>query len=253
MLKIAFYQQEIVMNQPLANYQKVESAFAKVKADILVVPETFNVGFGGDMVSQAEPQEGPTLQFAKRMASVHQALFVGTWVVKENGKAYNRMHWVRPDGSFGYYDKHHTFRISKEYTQITQGTNRPTFFWKGWKIRPAVCYDLRFPAWLRNGNPQYDLMIVCANWPASRSYAWTTLLQARAIENQSYIVGVNCVGKHYEGDSLAADYGGHIIKMAPKDADSVTSVELNLDDLKAYRQKFPFYLDTDGFTLDAQK
>ena len=178
---ITLYQQDIRWQEPEENRHHAEAALAAApKSDIFAVPETFTTGFGDGMTDLAEEPEGPTLQWARRMAAQHDLLFVGTWIVIENGRCYNRMHWVFPDGDYGTYDKGHTFRVSGEADVITRGTRREVFEWRGWRIKPAVCYDLRFPKWLRNDNMKYDLLLVCANWPGSRHEAWTTLLQARA-------------------------------------------------------------------------
>ena len=145
-LTIAYYQQNIVWECPERNYELVEEAFATQKgADVLVVPETFNTGFSDNMAAMAEEQEGGTLQFARKMAAQHDALFVGTWTVRVDDGVVNRLHWVCPDGTFGYYDKGHTFRMSSEARQLLRGRCRELFEWRGWRIKPAVCYDLRFP------------------------------------------------------------------------------------------------------------
>lgn len=257
-LHIAYYQQDICWEDPQANYQKVEAAFEKAlhsfSPDVLVVPETFATGFGDHMARQAEPQEGPTLQFACRMAKKYNALFIGTWTVKEGSLVYNRLHWVRPDGTYGTYDKGHTFRMSSEASQVERGTRKELFEWRGWRIKPAVCYDLRFPLWLRNhwqeDHLDYDLMVVCANWPGSRHEAWATLLKARAIENLSYVVGVNRAGTDstgipYTGDSMAVDYKGLVMTRCEHERESVETVVLDYDRLQAFRQHWSFYLDAD--------
>lgn len=242
-LRIAFFQLGIEKNNPVANYQKVEDSFNNVEADIFVVPETFNVGFGPDMKAMAEEQNGPTLQFAINMASSKQALFVGTWVVCDGDMMHNRMHIVKPDGSYSYYDKRHPFHLGFE--DLAAGNGKGTFSWKGWNIQPAICYDLRFPKWLRNETLDYDLLLVCANWPTSRREAWTTLLKARAIENESYVVGVNRVGKDYVGDSAAIDYKGFPITTCQSGKEEVAIVDLNLSELRDFRERWPFYKDAD--------
>ena len=272
-LTIAYYQQDIAWEAPDDNYRLVEEAFAPVagKADILVVPETFNTGFSDNMAAMAEEPEGDTLRFARHMARSHDALFVGTWTVRVDGQVYNRLHWVRPDGTYGCYDKAHTFRMSSEASQLARGCRKELLEWRGWRIKPAVCYDLRFPKWLRNGVPlderyklpsngvdrcaedcalDYDLLIVCANWPGSRHEAWNTLLKARAIENIAYVVGVNRVGTDgvgipYTGNSTAIDFKGQPLSACDPSRQQVQTAVLDYGQLRTFRNHWPFYLDFD--------
>lgn len=272
-MNVVLFQQDIVWENPEANYRKVETALSTLQGpvDIIVVPETFNTGFSDNMAAMAEQPEGDTYRFACRMARQYNSLFVGTWTVQQEGKVYNRLHWVRPDGTYGWYDKAHTFRMSSEASQLGRGTQRALFEWRGWKIKPAVCYDLRFPKWLRNGVPaaeryklphndvercaepcalDYDLMIVCANWPGSRHEAWSTLLRARAIENLSYVVGVNRVGTDgvdipYTGNCAAVDYKGQPLVECQPGQEQLQVVSLDYDALQQFRQHWPFYLDFD--------
>ena len=244
-LKVAVCQLDIADNLPSVNCERVRKAFQGVEADLLVVPETFTHGFGGDMAASAEEPEGETLQFARAMAREHGALFVGTWCVLDKGHAFNRLHAVRPDGRYDYYDKRHTFRISTESKEITRGEETKTFEYKGWRIRPAICYDLRFPTWLRNKGLDYDLLLLPACWPASRRGAWNTLLRARAIENQAYVVGCNRVGEHYSGDSVVLDNQGNVLAQAAEGREEVIVATLSKEKLDKYRQKWPFYLDAD--------
>ena len=246
---ITLYQQDILWGEPEANRRKVEAVLAESPAsDLFVVPETFTTGFGNHMASLAEAPEGPTLQWARRMAARYDTLFVGTWIVREGDHCFNRLHWVHPDGTYGTYDKAHTFRPSGEHDQISRGTERTVFEHKGWRIRPAVCYDLRFPKWLRNENMDYDLLLVCANWPGSRHQAWTTLLKARAIENLCYVAGCNRMGLdghdgEYSGHSAIVDYKGFAV--AETTACETISATLYKERLDAFRQKWPLYLDFD--------
>ena len=266
-LNIALFQQNIVWEDPEANFSKVEKAFADFAAvlgdgaqmpDILVVPETFSTGFGDQMARQAEAPFGPAYDFALTMARRYDALFAGTWTVREGGVVYNRLHLVRPDGGCDTYDKGHTFRMSSEASQIGRGTRRVTTQWRGWRIKPAVCYDLRFPLWLRNtADWDYDLLLVCANWPGSRYEAWRTLLRARAIENLSYAVGCNRVGRDstgidYAGCSAIIDYKGlPMSEIAPSldaaaPSERIITATLSASSLDTFRQHWPFNLDFDG-------
>lgn len=248
---ITFYQQDIVWGEAESNRQRVEEEIARApKSDIFVVPETFTTGFGDHMAAMAEEQEGATLEWARRMAMEHDMLFVGSWIVSENGKVYNRLHWVSPDGRYGTYDKGHTFRVSGEAEMIERGRSREVFEWRGWRIKPAICYDLRFPKWLRNDKMGYDLLLVCANWPGSRHEAWTTLLKARAIENLSYVVGCNRsgvdgAGGKYTGNSALIDYKGIAVAEAESGANQTITVTLDKYKLDTFRERWPFYLDFD--------
>ncbi|MBP3762742.1 MAG: nitrilase family protein [Bacteroidales bacterium] len=245
---ITLYQQDILWAQPDANRRQAEAALEGSHGDIFVLPETFTTGFGDHMAALAEPPGGPTLQWAQQMAARHDMLLVGTWIVKVNGCCYNRLHWIYPDGTHGHYDKAHTFRVSGEADQIGRGTERPTFEYKGWRIRPAVCYDLRFPKWLRNEGLDYDLLLLCANWPASRREAWSTLLRARAIENLCYVAGCNRTGTDphgslYTGDSAVVDYKG--LPLQPSTDGLFLTATLDRERLAAFRERWPFHLDFD--------
>lgn len=264
-LHIALYQQDIVWENPDANYAKVERAFADAvegdTVDLLVVPETFTTGFGDHMALQAEKPCGRTFDFAVAMARKYDAMFAGTWTVKEEGVVYNRLHLVRPDGNYDYYDKAHTFRMSSEASQLGRGRRRVTAEWRGWRIRPAICYDLRFPVWLRNTKDwDYDLFLICANWPGSRHHAWTTLLKARAIENLCYVAGCNRAGTDgtgipYAGCSAIMDFKGLVMCSAEppeKNGDSMERVlkaTLDAAKLDTFRQHWPFNLDFDGYKM----
>ena len=255
---ITLFQQDIIWADAEANRNKVERILCDAtQSDIFVVPETFTTGFGNHMAALAEEFNGPTLRWAQRMAAKHNCLFVGTWVVRVDGHCYNRLHWVYPDGSFGSYDKGHTFRVSGEADQIARGTRREMFEWRGWRIKPAICYDLRFPKWLRNKSEyseysekklDYDLLLVCANWPGSRHEAWTTLLKARAIENLCYVAGCNRVGtdnhgSNYSGNSALVDYKGTTLLEAS--GETIITATIDKQDLNGFRERWPFYLDFD--------
>lgn len=257
-LNIAVFQQNIIWEKPEANRLLVAGQLHQLSqpVDMLVLPETFSTGFSDNMAAMAEPPEGPTLRFAQEMAHKYNLLFVATWTVRDgNGTVFNRLHWVRPDGTYGFYDKAHTFRMSSEAAQLGKGTSCATFEWQGWRVRPAICYDLRFPKWLRNKTIDsnaldYDLLIFCANWPASRALAWQTLLKARAIENLSYVVGVNRVGTDgvgipYSGCSMAIDFKGVPLVECQPACQQLKTVSLSAAQLAEFRAHWPFYLDFD--------
>lgn len=262
-LNIALVQQDIRWNDPEANYRHLDKMLGDAldlhsEVDVILLPETFNTGFGGDMRSVAEVEESGAFGFALSLSRRYNALVVASWLVKEGGSVFNRLHWVRPDASYGFYDKAHTFCLSDEKEQVTPGRKQALIEWRGWKIKPAICYDLRFPLWLRNRTIgeelEYDLLLCCANWPQSRSKVWSALLQSRAIENLAYVVGVNRVGTDgigllYQGNSAAVDFKGDVIASCQPGREAVTVVSLDYDNLCRFRKKCPFHLDADAFTL----
>ena len=186
----------------------------------------------------------------------HEDAIVGSLATREAGEHFNRLIFMRPDGTYERYDKRHLFRMAHEHDHYTAGTRRVIVEIKGWKVRPLVCYDLRFPVWSRNrlgGEDAYDVLLYVANWPERRRYAWQTLIKARAIENLSYCIAVNCVGKdgngiNYSGDSAAIDYLGQPMTEA-SDREFVTTATLDRAALQAFRNKFPAHLDADEFQL----
>ena len=270
-LEVCCLQQSIVWGNKTQNYERVERLLSESRcetADVVIVPEVFTTGFGDALAAQAEEPEGATLDFARRMAARFDTLFVGSWCVRCGDAVYNRMHLVMPDGNYHTYDKAHTFRMSSEAEQVRRGTERNVVEWRGWRLRPAVCYDLRFPIWLRNwlrdasdggavgeaDEPatrlDYDLLVVNANWPRSRREAWSTLLRARAIENQCYVAGANCVGTGdnevcYTGDSAIVNYTGSVLAQAEAGCEQVLRASLPFEKLLSFRRRWPFYLDFD--------
>ncbi|MHC2991470.1 amidohydrolase [Pontibacter sp. HJ8] len=228
-------------------------AAAHPTTDLIVLPEMFTTGFSMDASPLAEPAEGPTLHWMQEEASKHHAVITGSVIIREGDSFYNRLYWVRPDGSYTQYDKRHLFRMAKEHHTYTPGSERILVELKGWNICPLVCYDLRFPVWSRNTDSRYDLLLYVANWPKPRSNAWSILLQARAIENLAYVAGVNRVGsddnKHlYSGDSAIIHPKGHKL-LETAEAEGVHTITLSKQELVDYRESFPAHLDADTFTL----
>lgn len=226
-------------------------------ADVIVLPEMFSTGFSMNAPVLAEAMNVTTTRWLKMMAAQNQTLVLGSFQVKEGGNYYNRLLCVRPEGTYEIYDKRHLFRYGAEHETFTAGNERLVVTWKGWRICPLICYDLRFPVWSRQDaeNP-YDLLLYVANWPASRAYAWDTLLRARAIENLSYVVGVNRVqtdgnGIDHSGGSVAVDFLGEIITDLGE-AESVKVVRLAKAPLEKYQKSFPALLDADAFSILTQ-
>ena len=221
-------------------------------ADVVVLPEMFTTGFSMAPEHIAEPADGPTLHWLRDMAQQHQIAICGSVAVQENSSYYNRFYWVSPEGE-SHNDKHHLFRMAGEHKHYAAGMERKIVEYQGVRICLQVCYDLRFPVYCRNRN-DYDLLIFVANWPEARRHAWSSLLTARAIENQSYVIGVNRVGEdgngiNYSGDSVILDYLGQPVANATANMPAILSAEISLPDLQAFREKFPAHLDADGFEL----
>ncbi len=223
--------------------------------DIIVLPEMFTTGFTMKPDMHAEVHGGKGLQWMQQQAVKKQCVVTGSISVKEENSYYNRLYWVKPDGTFLIYDKRHLFSMGKEDLHYQKGSNKLIVDYKGWKICPLVCYDLRFPVWSKNikENP-YDVLIYVANWPEVRSYPWKQLLIARAIENQCYVAGVNRIGADYNninhtGDSVIINPKGEIISKTTANEDSTETVSLSLDYLKEFRETFPVLNDGETFTI----
>lgn len=229
------------------------------QSDLVVLPETFLSGFTNETLGNAESMEGDGLRWLRALAIDTDAVVTGSLVIRDGDTCVNRLIWMRPDGGFEQYDKRHLFRMAGEHERYSGGRERLVVELNGWRICPQVCYDLRFPVWLRNGYDRdaarfdYDLLIFVANWPAARRHAWSTLLRARAIENLTYCVGVNRVGVDgndiaYAGDSVAVDPLG--MPLAELGAQQqVVTVSLQANVLQAHRERFPAWMDADTFRL----
>jgi omega-amidase len=225
------------------------------ETDIIVLPEMFTTGFTMKPDILAEEHEGRGLQWMQKIASGKKCAVVGSLSIKENNNYYNRLYWVFPDESYKSYDKRHLFRMGNEHQHYSSGKEKFIIEYKGWKICPLVCYDLRFPVWSRNTkNNPYDVLIYVANWPAVRSYPWKQLLIARAIENQSYVIGVNRVGEDgnkipHSGDSMVIGPKGEILTEDYANQDTVIEANIALNPLKEFRNQFPAMMDADSFNV----
>ncbi|MBA4502851.1 amidohydrolase [Marinobacterium marinum] len=253
-LRISLVQTHLDWQQPEANRERLTALLAPLEGqtDIIVLPEMFTTGFTMEPQTVAEPVTGPTLQWMQQQAAVLGAALCGSIVVEDDGYR-NRLLFVTPEGEVHHYDKHHLFRMANEHEYYAAGTERCLIEYKGWRILPQVCYDLRFPVWCRNRD-DYDLLLCVANWPAPRRHPWRTLLLARAIENQCYVAGVNRVGEDgkgldYSGDSLLVDFKGQALLDGPAGEPFIKTGLLNGEDLKQFRRNFPAWQDADDFTL----
>ncbi len=259
-LTVTVIQSDLVWEDSQANLAAFDQKMKQVHTpgDLIVLPEMFNTGFSINPERIAEPPGGPAFAWMQQKASALNAVVTGSVLTEEAGKYYNRLFWVRPDGTFEHYDKRHLFRLGEEYKIFTAGNRRPVFELKGWKILPQICYDLRFPVWSKNrlidGSYEYDLIVYVANWPKVRSYAWRQLLIARAIENQAYVVGANRVGEDghamsHSGDSMIVNYLGEVLRQAPPFENAVITSQLSLTALNDFRKRFTVGLDWDEFEI----
>lgn len=234
------------------------------QTEVVILPEMFSTGFIMNPQILAEKMDGDTVRWMKTVASKKNIILTGSIIIEEGGDYFNRLIWMLPDGKYGYYNKRHLFAYASENKNYTAGNKRLIASVKGWKINLQICYDLRFPVWVRqksnaqpeekSSQPEYDLIIYVANWPESRSHAWKTLLTARAIENQCYVAGVNRVGNdgngiYHSGDSMIVDPLGNILYTKAHTEEVFTTV-LHKEKLEAIRKQFPFWKDADNFMID---
>ncbi|MBQ8485402.1 MAG: amidohydrolase [Bacteroidaceae bacterium] len=249
-------QHDIVWANPTENRKRLEQQLLQLpKADLYVLTEMFSTGFATEPAGIAET-DGASMEWMRHMAAMLDAAIAGSVATEKDGHFYNRFYFVEPDGKVTYYDKHHLFTYSGEDKQFTRGNKRVVVEYKGVRFLLQVCYDLRFPVFSRNKG-DYDAIIFVANWPSTRIEAWKTLLRARAIENQCYVIGVNRVGKdpkcEYPGGSAIIDpYGRTLTASEDYQETSATSI-IDMDTLQAFREKFPVGDDADRFVLYANE
>ncbi len=272
-LTITTIQTNLIWEEKSANLSLLEQKITDIeeKTEIVILPEMFSTGFSMRPEAFAETMDGETVEWMKRVSGENGIILTGSIMIEEEGNYFNRLIWMLPNGQYGYYDKRHLFAFGEEDQHYNSGNKRLIASVKGWKINLLICYDLRFPVWARNrvfdsaqtpepntSTPlsavEYDVLIYVANWPERRSHAWKTLLCARAIENQCYVVGVNRVGSdanniYYSGNSLIIDPLGQVLyHMA--DEEDVNTITLQKEMLDDVRAKFPFWKDADSFNID---
>jgi predicted amidohydrolase len=249
MMKVTILQRDIEWTNPVLNVQRAEEAIDRnAGADLYVLPEMFSTGFCTQPEGIAESCDSDTLKWMKRKATEIDAAIAGSIAVEQEGKYYNRFYFVKPDGTVTHYDKKHLFTYGGEHLRFTAGDERVVVEWRGVRILLEVCYDLRFPIWARNRG-DYDMILYVASWPTPRVAAWSSLLVARAIENQCYVAGVNRVGTDpacdYCGGSVVIDpYGKHIATCADG-VECEATAEVDMAALEAFREKFPVLRDAD--------
>jgi omega-amidase len=261
-LKLSYLQADLVWENPEQNRRNFEKKIlaAAAGSDLIVLPETFTTGFPVDPAPFAETAHGDTLQWMKKTAQETGAVVTGSFLMKKRNSYTNTLVWMRPDGTYERYDKRHVFTMGGEHKHIKAGTAPLIVELKGWKIKPMICYDLRFPVWSKNrynsGRFAYDLAIYVANWPAVRAYPWNQLLAARAIENQAFVLGVNRVGvdgqgNRYSGHSKLLNAKGVVVSEAPENREALLQATISGEELIAFRNKFNVGRDWDRFTIHA--
>jgi omega-amidase len=252
-MKISLIQTTLAWEDAAANRAHFTSLIDTIGAtDLIVLPEMFATGFTMNPANVAEAPDGSTVQWMQQTATAKNCAVTGSLAIKEGDDYYNRLFFMFPDGSMQTYNKRHLFSYADEHKHYTKGTEKLIVEYKGWRICPLVCYDLRFPVFARNVE-DYDLLLYVANWPQVRTFAWDALLKARAIENLSYIIGVNRVGADgnghaYSGHTQALDALGAYL-LEPTEADGVFTIELDKGALEATRTRFAFLNDKDDFEI----
>ena len=260
-LKVTLVQTELHwenVDANLAMFTQKLSEIEKGSTHLIVLPEMFTTGFSMNAKHLAEKENGKTIQWMAQQANNKNAVITGSIIFEEDGKYYNRLIWMRPDGTFEYYNKRHLFSMGNEHLHYSAGDKKIITELNGWKICPLVCYDLRFPVWSRNhfikenetAIGEYDLLLYIANWPERRNHPWKTLLLARAIENQCYVAGLNRAGADgndiiHSGDSAVINAKGEIISTIPAHKNYISTIELNYNELINFRKEFPVGLDAD--------
>ncbi|MCK9616791.1 MAG: nitrilase family protein [Lentimicrobiaceae bacterium] len=257
-LTISIVQSDLFWENTQQNLDNFSEKISRIKVptDLIVLPEMFSTGFTIEPENVAETMDGTAMQWLKNTALEKNCVTTGSLIIRENGNFYNRLVWMRPDGSYETYDKRHLFRMGNEHLRFSNGNKRLVTEINGWKIRPLICYDLRFPVWAKNsyseGQYEYDLIIYVANWPGRRNFAWKHLLMARAIENQCYVAGINRIGTDvkgvaYQGNSIVLNFKGKPVIKLPPAVESIETVTLNYSKMQEFRNEFTVGLDWDGF------
>ena len=256
-LTVTVIQSDLAWENKAENNSLFDKKIASIteNTDLIVLPEMFNTSFSMNSEKMAEKMEGETMTMMARWAKTKNAVITGSLIIEENKQFFNRLIWMRPDGSYEYYDKRHLFRMADENKHYAFGKKKLVVELKGWKICPLICYDLRFPVWSRN-KQDYDCLIYVANWPERRNHPWKTLLMARAIENISYTIGVNRIGLDgngiaFSGDSAIIDFKGELISQINPHQNVIETITLSHAALKDFRNSFPAWMDADNFEINS--
>lgn len=264
-LRVTLLQSDLYWEEIDANLAAFEEKIWRIgqSTDVIVLPEMFTTGFTMNVEPLGEMMNMRTFKWMRQMADQTGALILGSFISKVHDRYFNRLLWMEPGGNYKTYDKRHLFRMAGEHKTFSSGESLLVGEWKGWRICPLICYDLRFPVWSRNTYDllakrlNYDLLIYVANWPTARVEAWSSLLKARAIENLSYVVGVNRVGTdgngiEYNGSSAIISPKGEVI-FSSEGVEAIKTIELNAHSLQAFRDKFPAFYDADEFSIDNEE
>lgn len=255
-LTISIVQSDLVWENKKENLDLLEKKIMGIeeKTELVILPEMFSTGFSMNTEALAEEMNGETFNWMKRVSMQKKAALTGSFMVREKDTCFNRLIWMLPNGTFGFYDKRHLFAFAEEDKHFSAGKQRLIASIKGWRINLMICYDLRFPVWARQqNNDEYDILVYVANWPQRRAHAWKTLLIARAIENQSYVIGVNRVGTDahgniHSGDSSIIDPMGEVVFQGTE-KEVIHTLTLNKSDFIEARNKLPFLKDGDSFVI----
>jgi len=255
-MKISVIQPDTVWENKTHNFQSLTRLISSLynNTDIIILPEMFNTGFSMKPAELSESPDGETFGWMKDIAERGNFGVCGSYIVKEGSDFFNRWVFVSPDHGTWHYDKRHLFSMGGEDRLFAHGKSRLIFSFRGIRITPLICYDLRFPVWSRN-NDEYDLVIYAANWPAVRQNVWTTLLKARAIENHCFVAGSNRTGTDgegilYSGESMIINYRGGLMAFAETEKECSISAEISIAELHDFRKRFPVMNDADTFTID---
>jgi omega-amidase len=254
-LNVAVFQFDLVWENPTVNLAKIDEWLrkSKGKTDVVFFPEMFTTGFSMNVSELAETMDGETILWMKERAAEFQTALCGSLIIREDGHFFNRLVFVEPSGEVHSYNKRHLFTMAKEESHFVKGTERLIINYKGWRICTLICYDLRFPVWARNRN-EYEILVYSANWPQSRTEVWNTLLKARAIENQAYVVGANRVGADgnlisYSGNSQLVNPRGCILSEIGDHHKGIVSAGFSYSELMKFRTDFPVLNDADEYRI----
>ena len=254
-LKVAVFQLDSVWEDAPANRAKIDQFLSNVpeNTDVVFLPEMFPTGFSMNVSELAESMDSETIRWMKQRCREYQLALCGSLIIREDEKYFNRLVFVEPSGEIHFYNKRHLFTMGNEESHFEQGTERLIVTYKGWRICPLICYDLRFPVWARNRN-EYDILVYSVNWPQARTEVWNTLLKARAIENQAYVVGANRVGVDgnsitYSGNSQLIDAKGNVLASIEDFAENIVAAQFSYSGLIQFRIDFPVLNDADEFSI----